>query len=145
MGAVSAVAWHLLPAVARWARSGVPADVLEDLDAELVAEALAAMADRPGLPADRLAQLAWQRVSGWRRTERSRAGRQVSLDERSLPAVAGPAGRVCLTGSHRLVALAALSGWDAHQAAARLGTTPAAWRARASRTRRFLRAETGIR
>ena len=108
MAAVSAVAWHLLPVVARWSRAGVPAGVFEDLDADLVAEALAIMADRPGLPADRLAQLAWQRVSGGRRTERARGRRQVSLDERSFPAVPGPAGRVCLTGSHGLVALAAL-------------------------------------
>lgn len=143
LAALSVVAAHLGPVVSRWARCGVPAHVLEDMDAELVLEALAVLSDRPGLSSERVAGLAWQRVSGRRRTERSRAARQVALDERRVPAVIPGAGRLCLTGSAASVALAALSGWGPAEAAARFATTPAAWRARTARARKAIRAEMG--
>lgn len=143
LAALSVVAAHLGPVVGRWARGGVPAEVLEDMDAGLVLEALSVLDDRPGLGPERVAGLAWQRVSGRRRTERSRAARQVALTERHAPPLVPGAGRLCLTGSTASVALAALSGWGPAEAAARFATTPAAWRARTARARRAVRAELG--
>lgn len=139
--ALSVVASRLVPVVACWARSGVPTAVLEDLDAELVTEVLSVVRDQPGWPAERMASVAWQRVSGRRRTERSRARRHVTLDERRGPAVAARSGRVCLTGSAGLVTLAALAGWGPAEAASRLGLTAAAWRTRTSRARKVIRAQ----
>ena len=145
VAALSVVASRLVPVVDRWARSGVPAAVLEDMDAELVAEVLSVVRDHPGWPAEKVAGWAWQRVSGRRRTERARARRHVTLDERRDPAVAAHTGRVCLTGSAALVALAAVSGWGPAEATTRLGLTPVAWRARTSRARKVVRAELGVR
>lgn len=144
LAALSVVACHLVSVVDRWARSGVPSGVLEDMDSELVVEALSAMASHPGWSSERVAQLAWQRVSGRRRTERGRARRHVTLDEGNCPTVQPHGGRVCLTASASLVTLAALSGWTASEATARLGISSVAWRARTSRARSFLRAELGV-
>jgi DNA-directed RNA polymerase specialized sigma24 family protein len=153
--ALAVLAPRLARVVARWARAGVPACDLEDMEAELLAETLARLQDRPEpQPPGAVVDLAWGRVRNTRRRHRRAAGRQVSLDESTAaaseaPAVLGVAalvvvdgfrsGRLSLPGAQALWATG-VAGWSGVDAAARLGCGAAALRARRSRAIRALAA-----
>jgi hypothetical protein len=155
--ALSGLVGRLAPITARWARSGMPTTELEAAESDVVAECLAglrdpAFSDGGAVDPGRVAQTAWHRVAGRRRTERSRADRH-----RPLPVfevgVAGPsvsaveqvlvvlssaitAGLVPVAGAAAVAWQAA--GWSTAEVAYRAGATPAALRARRSRTLRQL-------
>ena len=165
--ALSAVAVFLVPVVRRWSRSGLTGDDLADAEADLVVEALAAMRRPPPLDAGIVAQQAWHRVSGRRRTARARTERLAELAPQlasrnavtpDLGGVAGCAfgGQLGVSGSPLGIALdaleagmlsvtaaavlwAAAAGYPTREAARLAGCSPAAWRARRSRAFRDFR------
>ena len=166
--ALSAVAMFLVPVVRRWSRSGLVGDDLADAEADLVVEALAAMRRPPPLDAGIVAQQAWHRVSGRRRTARARTARlaelapQLASHDASQPVFEDPSacpgsGQLGLSGGPLGVALdaleagmlsvtaaavlwAAVAGYSTREAAQMAGCSPAAWRARRSRAFRDFRA-----
>ena len=158
--ALSAVAVFLVPVVRRWSRSGLVGDDLADAEADLVVEALAAMRLNTSLDAGRVAQQAWHRVSGRRRTARAHTERlaelapQLASHDASQPVFEDPSG--CAFGGQLGVALDALeagvlsvtaaavlwasaAGYSTREAARLAGCSPAAWRARRSRAFRDFR------
>ena len=165
--ALSAVAVFLVPVVRRWSRSGLVGDDLADAEADLVVEALAALRLNTSLDAGRVAQQAWHRVSGRRRTARARTERlaelaaQLASHDASQPVFEDPSGcafggRLGVSGGPLGVALdaleagvlsvtaaavlwAAAAGYPTRKAARLAGCSPAAWRARRSRAFRDFR------
>lgn len=150
--AMSVVAERLRPIVSRWSGAGLSGDDLADAEADLVAEALAAMRADPSRPPAVIAQLAWHRVEALRRTARARAARQVTLSpshdtlhqpeepvRRTLGAIADALAAGVLTPSTAAVVWAECGV----SIPAPAGCSPAAWRQRRSRARRALRAALG--
>ncbi len=151
--ALAAVAIHLVPVVRRWARSGLVGADLADAEAGLVAEVLALLRSGPPGAAPVVAQKAWHRVAGRRRTARARSARHVPLgpDRAAGPSPDDPlrhilaaiseaitAGAVTITAASALWAV--VCGWSAVDAATATGCSASAWRDRRDRGRRAMRA-----
>lgn len=150
--ALAVVAGRLAPVAARWYRSGLRGDDLADAEADLVAEALAAMRADPGRPAGVVAQIAWHRVEAIRRTARGRARRHEPLapchDRLTRPAEAvlrplGVIGEAVASGVLTAAAAAVLWSECGLPVLNPSSVSPAAWRQRRSRARRALRAAIG--
>jgi DNA-directed RNA polymerase specialized sigma24 family protein len=145
---------RLVSVVARWARAGVPAGDLEDMEADLLAETVAALRARPDpQPPAVVVDLAWAKARNTRRRHRRATDRQVALDAAAAAPVTPVAGVTAATvvidafrsGRLSLPAAQALwatgvAGWSGAEASARLGCQPAALRARRSRAIRALAA-----
>lgn len=152
--ALAILAPRLLGVVGRWARAGVPPVELEDMAADLVAEALAALREPSSpRPPGAVVDVAWGRARARRSRERRRSDRQVELDPATAAAdgrdvFATAAGvvedgyrsaRISLSAAQALWATG-VAGWSAAEAAAWLGCRPDAVRARRSRAIRALAA-----
>jgi hypothetical protein len=153
--ALAILAPPLRSIAARWARAGVAAADRSDLEADLLAEVLGQLRQRPVAPPERIVALAWARVRMGRQRQLRRLAR-----ERALAAAVGleaPAshggpetaaavivdavrsGRLSIP-SARAVYLTGVVGWSASEAASKLGCRPHAVRARRCRAVRLLAA-----
>ena len=153
--ALAIVAPRLAVVIARWVRSGVGADDLDDMEAELVVETLALLRSGAGpRPPAAIADQAWDRTRRSRRRQH-RHGGFTPLDEaagypspdRAPAAVTAAAividnyrnGRLSLSAAQALWATG-VAGCSCAEAARRLGCAPTALRARRSRALRALAA-----
>jgi len=164
---VAALAGRLRRVVAGWARAGVPAGELAELETDVVAECWAAVAaaaraasgggpppPRPGL---RLVDRAHEAVRVERRRHRRHAARHVPLDPDGPAASGDPGGRACLellaaavldavhTGrlslpAARLVFVTRVAGWSVEETAAVMGCSPGSVRVRRARAEHRLAA-----
>ena len=161
--ATALVGW-LAPITTGWRIHGMPTTDLDAAEADLVCEAVADLAARAGLGATTIdgrhvAQRAWHRVHGARRTERARGNRRVALSA-AAHAPARPArtaaetvlvelSRAVTTEVVTPLAAAAVgwvaAGWTTPDAARAAGMSPAALRARRSRAVRQLAGAAGDR
>jgi hypothetical protein len=140
--------------VGRWRRGTTPAADLEDLEAELVAQAWTLLKEMPPLPIARLVGHAWDRVRVARRRELRWDACRWPIElasERPAPpsCTTDRAARVVIDGFRqgRLTITAAraiwatgVAGWRSSEVAALTGCQPAAMRARCSRAVRALSA-----